>query len=80
VRDAYGWTDLDLGHGFHETRQGARFTFEPVIRQEILDRLLELNLQRHAADEAATVHNKKKPARKPTVRSTVQQTTILDDD
>jgi hypothetical protein len=25
VTAAYGWTDLDLGHGFHETRQGLRF-------------------------------------------------------
>ena len=23
VAAAYGWTDLDLGHGFHETKQGA---------------------------------------------------------
>ena len=30
VRDAYGWTDLDLGHGFHETKFGTRFTFAPV--------------------------------------------------
>ena len=27
VRDAYGWDDLDLGHDFHETSQGVRFTF-----------------------------------------------------
>ncbi len=26
VAAAYGWTDLDLGHGFHETKQGIRFT------------------------------------------------------
>ena len=25
VAAAYGWTDLDLGHGFHETKQGLRF-------------------------------------------------------
>ena len=43
VRDAYGWTDLDLGHGFHETKFGTRFTFAPGPRQEVLDRLLELN-------------------------------------
>ena len=29
VRDAYGWTDLDLEHGFHETKFGTRFTFAP---------------------------------------------------
>ena len=26
VRDAYGWTDIELDHGFHETKQGVRFT------------------------------------------------------
>ena len=23
---AYGWDDLDLGHGFHKTKQGLRYT------------------------------------------------------
>ena len=81
VGDAYGWTDLDLGHGFHEARQGLRFTFEPVVRQEILDRLLELNLERHAAEEAAGLRNEKKAAaRKPTVSSSATQTTMFGDD
>ena len=26
VTAAYGWSDLDLGHGFHETKQGIRYT------------------------------------------------------
>ena len=50
VRDAYGWTDLDLGHGFHETKFGTRFTFAPAPRQEVLDRLLELNHERYAEE------------------------------
>jgi hypothetical protein len=25
VACAYGWHNLDLGHGFHETKQGLRF-------------------------------------------------------
>jgi len=28
VAAAYGWSDLDLGHGFHETKQGG--TCQPV--------------------------------------------------
>src|SRR5207249_3382127 len=52
VRDAYGWQDLDLGHGFHETSQGVRFTISPTARIEVLDRLLELNHARYA-DEVA---------------------------
>ena len=26
VAAAYGWSDLDLGHGFHATKQGERYT------------------------------------------------------
>ncbi len=29
VAAAYGWTDLELGHGFHETKQGIRYTIHP---------------------------------------------------
>jgi hypothetical protein len=55
VARAYGWEDLDLDHGFHETRQGTRYTVGPMARQEILDRLLELNHERYAAEQAAGV-------------------------
>ena len=62
VRDAYGWSDLDLGHGFHEVRgQGVRFTFAPEAADEVLDRLLELNKTRYEAEVAAGLHQ---PARK----------------
>src|SRR5262249_54388405 len=30
VATAYGWTDLDLGHDFHETKQGIRYTISEV--------------------------------------------------
>ncbi len=53
VAAAYSWSDLALDHGFHETKQGIRFTVSPAARQEILDRLLELNHQRHAEEVAA---------------------------
>jgi hypothetical protein len=64
---AYGWTDLldsGLDHGFHDTRQGTRYTIGPVVRQEILDRLLELNHARYAAEVKAGLHKprKKRPA------------------
>ncbi len=77
VRDAYGWTDLDLGHDFHETRQGVRYTFEPVVRQEILDRLLELNLERRAAEEAAGLHAKTKGSSPRRAPRAAGQTSIL---
>jgi hypothetical protein len=50
VMTAYGWTDIDLAHGFHETKQGVRFTLSEPARRSILDRLLELNHQRHAEE------------------------------
>ena len=66
VRDAYGWSDLGLGHGFHEVRgQGVRFTFSPEAADEALDRLLELNKERYDAEVAAGLH---KPAKKPKAR------------
>jgi len=55
VAAAYGWDDLPMDHDFHETRQGIRYTFSPATRTELLDRLLELNHQRAAAEAAAGV-------------------------
>src|SRR5262249_27743554 len=45
---AYGWSDLDLGHGFHDTKQGLRFTISEAARREVLARLLRLNHDRYA--------------------------------
>ena len=67
VADAYGWSDLDLGHGFYPVRgQGDRFTFSPAAADEVLDRLLELNKVRYETEVAAGLHEpaKKAPAAK----------------
>lgn len=61
VSTAYGWADLDLSHGFHETRQGVRFTISEQARREVLARLLKLNHERYAEEVAAGLHDKKKP-------------------
>ena len=61
VRDAYGWSDLELGHGFHEVRgQGIRFTFSPEAADEVLDRLLQLNNARYEAEVVAGMHQPKR--------------------
>ena len=60
VLRAYGWSDLDPEHGFYDTAQGRRFTIGPAARVELLDRLLELNHARHAAEVAAGLHSRKK--------------------
>jgi len=65
VRDAYGWGDLELGHDFHDTKRvGMRYTFEPVARQEVLDRLLELNHERYAEEAARGLHERRGRARR----------------
>lgn len=54
VAETYGWLDLNLDHAFHETKQGLRFTISEAARNEVLDRLLALNHQRHAEELAAS--------------------------
>ena len=63
VRDAYGWQDLDLEHGFYEIEtltenDRVRYTISPAARREVLKRLLTEN---HARAEAEA----RKPAPKP---------------
>jgi hypothetical protein len=61
VAAAYSWTDLKLDHGFHETKQGIRFTISEAARREVLQRLLQLNHERYAEEVARGLHEKKKP-------------------
>jgi hypothetical protein len=61
VAAAYGWDDLKLGHDFHQTKQGLRFTICDPARREVLTRLLKLNHVRYAEEVAAGLHDKKKP-------------------
>jgi hypothetical protein len=60
VAAAYGWSDLDLGHGFHETKQGTQFTISEAARRDVLSRLLKLNHERHAEEVAQGLHDKTK--------------------
>ncbi len=66
VLAAYDWSDLPLDHGYHQTKQGLRFTVSEAARVELLDRLLELNHQRYAEEVAAGLHEKDKPAKAKT--------------
>jgi hypothetical protein len=58
VAAAYGWTELDLGHDFHETKQGMRFTISEPARREVLGRLLRLNHERYAEEVVEGLHEK----------------------
>jgi len=72
IRDTYGWTNLDLCHGFHDVEtlpenDRVRYTLNPTARKEVLRRLLALNHER-AADQAPTEPNKpSKTSRKPKI-------------
>ncbi|MEW5966017.1 MAG: type IIL restriction-modification enzyme MmeI [Pseudomonadota bacterium] len=72
IRDAYGWHDLDLGHGFHEVEtlpenDRVRYTISPAARKEVLRRLLAENHRRAALETQASATNvagKKKTGKK----------------
>ncbi|MFG2021459.1 Eco57I restriction-modification methylase domain-containing protein [Actinomadura geliboluensis] len=58
---AYGWDDLisQLDHGHHDIGRETRYTVGPAVQRELVDRLLELNHERYAAEVAAGLHDKK---------------------
>lgn len=61
VTQAYGWSDLDLGHGFHEVpylpeNGRVRFTISEQARVEVLHRLAALNRQRYEEEVAKGLH------------------------
>src|SRR5260370_30329793 len=58
VARVYDWHDLALGHGFHETKQGLRYTINEEARREVLGRLLKLNHERYAEEVALGLHEK----------------------
>jgi len=86
VAIAYGWTDLDLDHGFHETKQGVRFTISELARREVLQRLLKLNRQRYAEEVEQGLHGKKgaakkaAPKNKAPIKSAKQEATLFDEE
>lgn len=68
IRDAYGWFDLDLGHGFHEVEtlpenDRVRYTISPAARKEALRLLLAENHRRPALEASAL--DMAAPAKKP---------------
>ncbi len=58
VMRAYGWDDLDLGHGYYEQPSLAendrvRFTISDAARAEVLRRFADLNRQRYEEEQAS---------------------------
>jgi hypothetical protein len=44
---AFGWDSGDLNYNFYRTRDGIRWTICEEARNDIFDRLLDLNYERH---------------------------------
>jgi hypothetical protein len=68
IARAYGWDDLDLGHGFHEVpylpeNDRVRFTISEPARIKVLRRLAELNRERYEEDVRQGLHEAKPPAK-----------------
>ena len=59
VAAAYGWGDIGLDHGFHETKQGVRYTLSDTAREIVLGRLMTLNQQRYKEELNLGLHEKK---------------------
>ncbi|MBB3571129.1 ATP phosphoribosyltransferase regulatory subunit [Rhizobium sp. BK491] len=62
VMRAYGWDDIDLGHGYHEQPNLAendrvRFTISDAARAEALFRFAELNRNQYQKEVEAGPHN-----------------------
>jgi hypothetical protein len=66
------WREIELGHGFHETQQGMRFTISPKARVDVLDKLLALNHYRYEQEVKQGLHSGKGrgPSRKKGTRRT----------
>ena len=69
VRDAYGWQDLDLEHGFHEVEtlpenDRVRYTISHAARREVLKRLLVENHARAETEAKNPTANPKRVGRK----------------
>lgn len=58
------WREIELDHGFHETRQGVRFTISPAARDLVLDKLLALNHYRYKREAEQGLHSRKKTRKK----------------
>lgn len=88
VAIAYGWDDLELEHGFHETKQGLRFTVSEPARREVLQRLLKLNHERYEEEVKQGLHGKKKkvakrkaaPRKRTTKKKVATGPTLFDKD
>jgi hypothetical protein len=62
VATSYSWGGIEFEHGFHQRKEGIRFTISEKARVEMLQRLLQLNHERHKEEalQGLRVQNRKK--------------------
>lgn len=82
VRDAYGWTDVNLGHDFVEVEtlpenDRVRYTISPAARKEVLKRLLALNHQRAKEEAAKAPVTKVKGGKKASAQTDPHQPDLI---
>ncbi len=58
VIESYGWGDIDLGHGFYDTKDGIRFTMNFGVRSELQRRLLHLNHIQYKEESSRGLHGR----------------------
>ena len=66
VAKSYGWQDVELDHGFHSVdylpeNDRVRFTISEPARNEVLQRLTELNRQRYEKEAKRGLHKSSHP-------------------
>jgi hypothetical protein len=74
----YGWGDLSLSHGFFSTVQGVRYGLDNSSRTELLDRLLVLNHERAAAEQAVPSASRRRA--KVSAPARTQESTLFDEE
>lgn len=81
LRDAYGWSDLELDHDFRETGLGLRYAISETEKGELLGRLLTLNDDRYEDEVRRGLHVKGKPKaqRRATAAANRGSATLFDD-
>lgn len=79
VAKAYGWEDMNLRHGFYDTKLGMRFTISEEACREVLIRLLKLNQQQYKAEMSKGLKaTKTKTNRKSKPKIVDSSPTLLD--
>jgi hypothetical protein len=62
INAAQAYWRASLCHGFHDGKQGLRFTISEPARREVLQRLLKLNHERYSEEVRQGLHGKKSAA------------------